>query len=89
MFGKKVPTFLTDVLTSMPIIIFALYIEKFIIIALCIVVLLTYFMQKYYIKKIHFLYTECRESISQSNSVFQEFVSQLLDIIALNAVNGG
>lgn len=84
-FGKKVPSFLTDVLTSMPIIIFALYIEKFIIIALCIVVLLTYFMQKYYIKKIHFLYTECRESISQSNSVFQEFVSQLLDIIALNA----
>ena len=85
MFGKKVPTFLADVLTSMPIIVFALYIEKCLILVLFIIVLLTYFVQKYYIKKIHFLYTKCRESISQSNSVFQEFVSQLLDIIALNA----
>ena len=85
MFGKTMPTFGADILTSIPIIIFAFGVEKRLVIMFFIVMPIVYFVQKYYIKKIYLSYKTCRKSISENHSVLQEFVSQLLDIIALDA----
>lgn len=41
--------------------------------------------QRHYINKINVSYKNCRENISVSNSVLQEFFAQIMDIVALNA----
>ncbi len=85
MFGKMFPNFLAEIFTSIPIIIFALSIEPIMFFVFLFILPLMIFNQKHYINKIKASYKVCRENISVSNSVLQEFFAQIMDIVALNA----
>lgn len=85
MFGKTCPNFLAEIFTSIPIIIFALNIEPSMFFVFLVILPLMILNQRHYINKINVSYKNCRENISVSNSVLQEFFAQIMDIVALNA----
>lgn len=85
MFGKTFPNFLAEIFTSIPIIIFALNIEPSMFFVFLVILPLMILNQRHYINKINVSYKNCRENISVSNSVLQEFFAQIMDIVALNA----
>lgn len=85
MFGKMLPNFLAEIFTSIPIIIFALNIEPSMFFVFLVTLPLMVLNQRHYINKINASYKNCRENISVSNSVLQEFFAQIMDIVALNA----
>ena len=85
MFGKTFPNFMAEIFTSIPIIIFALNIEPSMFFVFLVILPLMILNQRHYINKINVSYKNCRENISVSNSVLQEFFAQIMDIVALNA----
>lgn len=85
MFGKTIPNFLAEIFTSIPIIIFVLNIEPNICFVFAVLLPLIILNQRHYMKKINSSYKECRDNISLENSVIQEFLTQIMDIVSLNA----
>lgn len=85
--GKTLPNLITGIFTAIPIIIFMLIAEPLICILLLIIVPFIIIIQNLYLIKIQRKFNDCRVQTGISNSILQEFLSQLMDIVFLNADN--